>query len=133
MSLKYLIYASTATGPISEVRSILEDAYHLNAANDITGFLYHEKGAFTQYIEGPEEAVDELFDKIKKDPRHTDIKVVEYGPVEDRNFHNWSMELFEGEGESGVPELITETLKPDGYGDKIDLVKMAAAIRSTRP
>jgi hypothetical protein len=44
-----------------------------------------------QIIEGEEEHVLELFIKISMDKRHKDIYKIMSGPINKRNFDNWSM------------------------------------------
>ena len=52
--------------------------------------LYYE-GEFIQYLEGNQIKVLELFDKIKKDKRHTDIELISYAERDSREFSNWEM------------------------------------------
>ena len=46
---------------------------------------------FLQYLEGDEEEVMKLFEKIKSDPRHKDITVWIKGYGSDMVFQDWSM------------------------------------------
>ena len=48
-------------------------------------------GTFLQLLEGEQEIVSNLLDKISKDPRHTDVKVVYKTGVERRTFNDWQM------------------------------------------
>lgn len=71
-----MIYMSTASELLSEeeVNSLLIQARHFNYANYITGVLLYIEGDFLQVIEGEKETIDALFEKIKNDKRHHDIK-----------------------------------------------------------
>jgi hypothetical protein len=68
----HLAYASMASGYISPkiVDGILKKARAANAALGISGLLLFRLGHFIQLLEGDEEKVRTLYDKIKNDPRH---------------------------------------------------------------
>ena len=46
---------------------------------------------YLQFLEGEEEAVIELFEKIKKDPRHYEVNKWVQGHTDQRVFSDWSM------------------------------------------
>ena len=52
--------------------------------------LYHE-GSFLQVIEGPDDKVEGLVEKIQKDPRITHFLLLWRDTVQNREFENWSM------------------------------------------
>ena len=88
-----LVYASSAVELFNEkaLHDLLEVCHHNNAKLDITGLLLYHDGSFIQAIEGPEKAVQGLYQKIKRDPRHKDIFTLVEQPVSERNFPSWSM------------------------------------------
>jgi len=47
--------------------------------------------AFIQVLEGEESDLDKLFKIIKKDPRHTNVTILEKKQITERKFANWSM------------------------------------------
>jgi hypothetical protein len=94
--LARLIYASRVREPgrgdFSElVRTILLKSIHNNRIAAITGFLVTGEGGFLQLLEGPSREVDSTFERIQRDDRHADIKVISQGVVERRLFRDWNM------------------------------------------
>lgn len=91
--MHYLVYSSTATAGLSEVdlRDILQTSQLQNADLDLTGMLLYCGGKFLQVLEGKREDVHNLYYKISKDLRHSDLNVLLEGSIEERNFKDWSM------------------------------------------
>jgi len=50
-----------------------------------------DEGYFAQVLEGPQDAVEETFERIQMDPRHRDVQIVEFAPVPERTFDQWAM------------------------------------------
>ena len=88
-----LIYASRmAPGcDLDTVNEILEVARRRNDEAGISGILFFKLGQFIQYLEGPEEAVRQLFAKISRDPRHEDVRLLTFQKIQQPNFGAWSM------------------------------------------
>ena len=88
-----LIYRSVAKTSFkqSEIHKMLKKARLYNVQLGITGCLLYYEGEFIQYLEGNQIKVLELFDKIKKDKRHTDIELISYAERDSREFSNWEM------------------------------------------
>ncbi len=63
-----------------------------NQGKKITGYLTYRDERFTQVLEGPRDAVDELMATIRADERHTITCEIELS-TENRRFPNWSMRL----------------------------------------
>ena len=99
MSLMRLAYASEATfaaqpvekGVEPNVARILMASRSNNAKREIVGGLYYGDGRFFQYLEGEEDAVRKLYDRIARDDRHRDVTTLLEEPLENRTFSNWSM------------------------------------------
>ena len=87
------VYTSAAIQPMpkSKLYKILVDSRVSNKLVDVTGLLVYVDGTFLQLLEGEQEIVSNLLDKISKDPRHTDVKVVYKTGVERRTFNDWQM------------------------------------------
>jgi len=66
-------------------------ASRANEKKGITGYLYHDKANFLQYIEGTTQEVKKLFAKIEVDPRHKIIAHLE-DTILQRKFPTWHME-----------------------------------------
>jgi hypothetical protein len=92
--MKRIRYISTMTKPIpeDEIQELVEMAQKHNEQKKITGMLVATDSKFYQLIEGPEQAIDTLYKRIEKDPRHQNVKLLyaESGCL-DRLCPNWSM------------------------------------------
>ena len=88
-------------GPVDAVRAeiggILAKSRANNARDGITGGLLYGVDCFAQVLEGPYEAVQDAVERIQCDDRHTDVAVLQSGPVAARDFPDWSM-AFAGAG-----------------------------------
>jgi hypothetical protein len=75
-----LLYVSKCllerTEVAAEVVNIAVDSAPRNAARGITGALISTGTYFTQLLEGPREAVDELMGRIDADPRHMRPRII---------------------------------------------------------
>ncbi len=78
---------------VQGIESILKIARAKNTELGITGALLYSGGYFSQVIEGPLASLEDLFEVIQNDPRHSEIKVLHFNPVEGRYFSDWSMAL----------------------------------------
>ena len=74
-----------------QVEKILAIAHENNPKRGVTGALLYSGGYFCQEIEGPQEALEDLFELIQMDPRHGNLTVLHFEPLEERNFSDWSM------------------------------------------
>ena len=99
-----------------EIASILASANENNPKMGITGALLYSGGYFCQVIEGTDEALEELFETIQMDDRHTDVKVLHFEPLENRNFADWSMAF------AGIEDKMR--FKIDGILDSKDEIKI---------
>ena len=48
---------------------------------------------FLQIIEGAPDAIDQLVERLRRDPRHSGFEVRDERSVEQRSFGDWTMEL----------------------------------------
>ena len=89
----YIIYTSTPVGTVSQgaVDQITEESIAWNSANGITGMLLCLEDQYLQFLEGSEEDVIEIFEKIQNDPRHENVNVRIRGYSDERVFSSWSM------------------------------------------
>lgn len=88
-----LIYHSIATKDISskDIKEILKIAKVNNALNGITGCLLYHNGYFLQLLEGRYNAVQGIFDSIKRDRRHDKVKEIYRENCYQRIFWTWDM------------------------------------------
>jgi hypothetical protein len=89
----FLLYVSSATTLFSrsELDAILAISRKNNTALEVSGILLYKDGNLMQLLEGDENAVVTLYDKLGRDPRHKDLTVIWDGTEEERQFPSWSM------------------------------------------
>jgi hypothetical protein len=75
----------------AEVRSILDIARTKNPKCEVTGALLFSGGFFAQVLEGPLDAVQSTFERIRRDSRHIEVSVLSCKPITRRSFADWSM------------------------------------------
>lgn len=100
-NLVRLVYASRATFPVgqdnatlnADVARILMQSRRNNPAHGLVGALYFAEGCFFQCLEGPAEAVDALYERLPRDPRHRDLVVLSRESVQKPSFSGWSMKF----------------------------------------
>lgn len=94
--MKRITYTSRLAPPFSEdvLESIGAASARSNRELGVTGVLVYFSGHFFQVIEGDEQAIDTLYDKIRKDRRHRDVLCLkaEHG-IAARLFPEWSMNV----------------------------------------
>ena len=73
-----LVYVSCATTSFSNAKllEMVKRARARNGALDVTGMLLYKDGNFIQALEGKGSAVREIFETIRRDPRHQAVTVV---------------------------------------------------------
>lgn len=99
-----------------------------NAKQQITGVLFYSAGHFVQLLEGDMEKIHTLFEKISKDPRHQNVKLLVLHSAEDRIFSKWDMGLLDLDqhGEScqrDLAELVkfAESADESVYGAPLEM------------
>ena len=95
MDLKSLAYTSLARLDLTgeDLSAIHRTARELNALDGITGLLIFNGTHFLQIVEGAETAIDELVERLRRDPRHGGLEIRDERRVGQRSFPGWSMEL----------------------------------------
>lgn len=103
---------SKATVPFDQsMLNALHDAeVKSNRQLGLTGYLSWKNGHFFQYLEGPENAVDEILQEIKKDSRHAVLTTLQLGSIDKRRFSQWEML---STTDSGVPDIRIQDLIED--------------------
>ena len=88
-----LMYASRAVAEVDqeELVAILRKSKANNPAAGITGVLCFSEGIFLQALEGGRSAVNQLYNRIAADPRHTSVQLLCYEEINERRFAGWSM------------------------------------------
>lgn len=93
MSLVALIYTSRPVQPMGavELGHLLLQARLFNAQVQVTGVLLHDHAQFLQYIEGPAESIETVYQRICASNRHTEVRTLMREPIAERLFPDWQM------------------------------------------
>lgn len=88
-----LTYVSCVSAPLSrqQLLALLLQCRTNNTARGITGMLLYGRGTFLQTVEGDAAVVDPLVEKIWKDDRHKDIRLLSRQELGKRQYADWSM------------------------------------------
>ncbi len=89
----HLVYISYASRSLREndLLDILDKSRLNNKKYGITGMLVYLHEKFIQVLEGEYDAVNKVYEEIKKDLRHRKVTTVLEGNSEQRIFKDWSM------------------------------------------
>ncbi|WP_298141386.1 BLUF domain-containing protein [uncultured Acinetobacter sp.] len=92
-----LCYISHATFEMpmqmQHLSDILTEARQFNARHDIHGVLYFADGKFLQCLEGQAEDLEQVMQRICRDPRHQDLHIILQQPLSQPLFCSWSMKF----------------------------------------
>jgi len=121
MALHHLIYLSRATEPFSDgdLQALLAQARHNNTNQHITGALVYGNGQFAQIIEGEQRVLEDLYNRLLLDPRHSQVTKFADKAIATRSFGEWSMafqaaSVTQLEGQPGYVSLAALDLEPAG-------------------
>ncbi|WP_405292250.1 BLUF domain-containing protein [Algibacter sp. Ld11] len=117
MILRRLIYSSQAVELFNkrQLLDLLHDSRGFNSIDNISGVLMHKHGYFLQIIEGQPEMIDDLLVRLRRDPRHKDLKIIHDSSVKERLFTNWAMGCanFDDAELSMLPGFRTDLTDPE--------------------
>lgn len=93
MNMVRLIYISRLSEECDRkaLEKILEISRRKNEDLGITGSLCYDPDYFLQCLEGPRDAINELFKAIIQDKRHKKVTLLEYCDIQHREFDGWNM------------------------------------------
>ncbi|MFG6067294.1 MAG: BLUF domain-containing protein [Stenotrophomonas indicatrix] len=93
MPLRAIAYVSQAKPDLSAARlqTLVEDAARFNKMAGVTGVLLHDGERFLQYIEGPPDGIDSVYERILQAGSHVDIVELARGRLGQRQFPYWAM------------------------------------------
>lgn len=88
-----LTYVSHASSPLTqrELLQLLRTSREHNQEQGLSGLLVYRDGVFIQVLEGHDDQVTTLYEKIKLDPRHHRVTTVITQRIEHRSFPDWTM------------------------------------------
>jgi hypothetical protein len=106
-SVFFLVYSSVATRAFTEpeLRDLVARSRSKNLGSGVTGILLHDEGSFMQLLEGPEEAVRELYARIQGDSRHRRLRLLVQGHSRRRHICDWNLVVRTGVSVAGTPEV----------------------------
>ena len=87
-----------------EIEDILSRARTRNERAGVTGALIFNSGCFAQVLEGRLASIEEIFERIQCDLRHSDVVVLAFHPIPQRRFGRWSM-AYVGGGPAALAEF----------------------------
>ena len=91
-----LIYESKALPELleaDELKRLIALASERNKESGITGLLVFTGDRILQALEGPTRYVNQLYNKIVVDPRHSEIELISYESIDTALFYDWTMRL----------------------------------------
>ena len=91
--LRQVVYISSATQHFSAeaLEELLARARANNERHGITGILLYHDLSFLQIVEGTRDDIDRLMARIKRDPSHTSLRIVQDESISERDFKSWAM------------------------------------------
>lgn len=101
-----------------------------NLEDGITGLLLYKDGSALQVLEGDEELVKNLYDRIRADPRVTNSLVLIQRTTDKREFPNWSMGYKDADESESLFELTQERLSgqlPSDLSPEVDTISRTFA------
>ena len=95
MSLSVIVYRSKALVPVTDLDLyyLLMHARENNQAADLSGMLLYDRGHFFQWLEGPDQLLGHVWNKIRADNRHSEIRVLADQTIPTRLFEGWTMQF----------------------------------------
>jgi hypothetical protein len=75
----------------ADAQAIAEAAAQRNLRVSLTGLLLYTPSHFVQVLEGDHDAIDETLLRIRSDPRHTHVVIIDDREVASREFRAWGM------------------------------------------
>lgn len=98
-----LCYVSTSASSendiLMDLRDILGEARDFNVQHDITGVLYFADKYFFQCLEGDEDAIRLLYEKLKTDKRHYELRNFQPKTIQTAHFSKWAMKYVNRSGD----------------------------------
>jgi len=133
--LATLTYRSNASPSFSpdELGPLLEVSRVRNRAASVTGLLIYDDGRFFQWLEGPPDKLDNVWNVIRRDPRHTDVEVLDHSPTSDRVFGQWDMKLASKAARPAVSPDHPVVLSPELVGALFENPAKASSLLAKIP
>lgn len=89
----FFISAATHFKTARELNEIMRASRMRNRAEGVSSLLIYNDGSYAQLMEGPKQAVLNVFERIKKDKRHTGAAIIFQEETDTRITEGWDMQL----------------------------------------
>ncbi|WP_430754859.1 ABC transporter substrate-binding protein [Magnetovirga frankeli] len=91
--LRFILYISRPSPDLDTLafQGIADHAVQANRKLGVTGYMILLDGACMQYLEGQGSKVQELYRRIAADHRHSEVRLLAEGSIQERLFMDWSM------------------------------------------
>jgi hypothetical protein len=121
------IYVSQPFGyDLPRLSGILLDPRNNNIRDEITGALICRHDVFVPLIEGPETSVNAALERIDRDDRHLEMKVLVSDNIEKRLFGDWAMLHYPATSliwtEAELSDGILDCITPDDIKAMFDVL-----------
>lgn len=93
IAISYISKATQEMGVLALMR-LTDQASQLNQQLDLSGVLFYENQHFGQILEGPRVELMKIWEKIQRDPRHQQVRLLKMEEIKERSFPAWSMRFF---------------------------------------
>ncbi len=106
-NLSVIVYRSRALFAPTDVDLfyLLAHARERNKAAGVSGVILYDRGHFFQWIEGSNQELGSIWNSIRADVRHSELRVLADQEIPVRLFEGWSMQLAHREREhDGISE-----------------------------
>lgn len=110
--MQRILYISTVRKILEtpELETILRTSRRNNNAVGVTGLLVAGGRRFLQMLEGPEQAVSSVFERIERDPRHFALVTLSTKRVETRLTPHWAMGFRGADAHAGTAGSLLEVV-----------------------
>jgi hypothetical protein len=122
MDLCRLIYVSKAANPNDPeaIKDIEATSVSRNQGLGVTGILLATRTQYLQVLEGDVQAVNQIYNNIVGDARHTNVTLIGYQRIADTQFKDWAMK---GTSTGLMGRILAESLKKK-YGEEAGDLKI---------
>ncbi len=132
-----LTYLSRSSVPDADLPALLDEVLAVSRANNlrdgVTGALLCNGGFFVQVLEGPFGAVQQTFERIQVDERHSEVVLLHADPVQSRLFGEWAMARAASADPVSATAVISRAMtEPGTVGSKQVLQLFDTLLRGAR-
>ncbi len=119
-----LLYVSRAAESINPamIDNIIAQSKKNNPTAGITGILCYSGSMFMQVLEGGRKAVNEVYGRIVRDARHSDVQVLHYEEITERCFAGWTM------GKANLDKINPSVVLKYSETEEIDPYKVSGKV-----